>query len=363
MHPSRWINALFATVMVLLLIPVNAAAKKPQPADNLLMPGEEKHMKNLRQLTFGGENAEGYFSPDSKWLIYQSHEKKGECDQIYIMNLATGETKMVSTGGGVTTCSFFIPGTDEFIYASTHGASMECPPAPDQSLGYVWPLHKGFDIYRARRDGTVLQQLTDTPGYDAESVVSPDGKSLVFCSIRSGDLDLYKMNIDGTNLKRLTWTLGYDGGPFFSPKGTYIVYRSNHPVGREEIDHSRYLTSHEVVSPMRLEIMLMKADGSEQYQVTNMGTASFGPYMHPDEERIIFSSNYGDSDASNMSRMPNFELYLIHKDGTGLEKITNNPSFDGFPMFSNDGKLLVFASNRGGKGPGETNLFLADWID
>ncbi len=362
MRKSGWMITLLAIVIVAVLVPAIASARKPKPVNDLLMKGEEKHLKNLRQLTFGGENAEGYFSPDGKWLIYQAHEKKGECDQIYRMNLATGETKMVSTGGGVTTCSFFIPGTDEFIYSSTHGASTECPSPPDPSLGYVWPLHEGFDIYRARVDGTILQRLTSADGYDAECAVSSDGKSLVFCSIRSGDLELYKMNIDGTGLQRLTWTLGYDGGPFFSPKGTYIVYRSNHPVGKEELEHSRYLTSHAVVSPMRLEIMLMKADGTQQYQVTDLGAASFGPYMHPDEDRIIFSSNYGDPIASNQGRIPNFELYLIHKDGTGLEKITNSPTFDGFPMFSNDGKQLVFASDRGGA-PGETNLFLADWID
>jgi len=350
---------MFFSLVVFSASPVDA--KGPVPADHLLMPGEEAHLANLRQLTFGGENAEGYFSPDGKWLIYQAHKDDG-CDQIYLMELATGATKLISTGEGVTTCSFFIPGTNDFVYASTHGADAACPPKPDPKLGYVWPLYDSYDIYRSSLDGKKLTRLTDVPGYDAESVVSPDGKSIVFCSIRSGDLELYKMNSDGTGLKRLTWTLGYDGGPFFSPKGTYIVYRSHHPVGKEELDKSRYLTENEVVSPMRLEVMLMKADGSEQYQVTDLGAASFGPYMHPDEERIIFSSNYEASGASNKG-MPNFELYLINKDGTGLKRITYNGSFDGFPMFSYDGKLLVFASNRGGSGPGETNLFLADWID
>ena len=237
MQQSRWTSVLLVTFAVLILLPSMMLAEKPKQVNDLIYSGEEKHLSNLRQLTFGGENAEGYFSPDGKWLIYQAHAKKGECDQIYLMELATGKTKMVSTGKGVTTCSFFIPGTDEFIYASTHGADPTCPAPPDPSLGYVWPLHEGFDVYKAKLDGTIVQKLTNAPGYDAESVVSPDGKSLVFCSIRSGDLELYKMNIDGTDLKRLTWTLGYDGGPFFSPKGTYIVYRSNHPVGKEELEH------------------------------------------------------------------------------------------------------------------------------
>lgn len=351
-------------IALFMLFATGLQAKAPKPVPELIFPGEEAHITNLRQLTFGGQNAEGYFSHDGKHLLFQAHEKEGECDQIYMMDLATGKVKQVSSGKGVTTCSFFIPDSDELIYATTDQVDPVCPPAPDPSLGYVWPLHNSYEIVRAKRDGEIVQRLTDEPGYDAESAVSPDGKEIVFCSIRSGDLELYKMNIDGSGLKRLTYTLGYDGGPFFSPKGTYIVYRSNHPLGKEEVAHSRMLTANEVVSPMRLELWVMKADGSEQRQITNLGAASFGPYMHPDETKIIFSSNYAEGEASNeMSRMPNFELYMIGLDGNDLERITYNDSFDGFPMFSFDGTMLVFASNRGGKSVGETNLFLADWVE
>jgi Tol biopolymer transport system component len=352
-------------LIVLAVLAVSGAgfAVPPKEVPHLILPGEEEHITNLHQLTFGGQNAEGYFSRDGESLLFQAHEKEGECDQIYIMDLATGDVRLVSSGGGVTTCSFFVPNSDEVIYATTDLVEPACPPAPDPSLGYVWPLHSGYEIVRAKRSGEIVQRLTDEPGYDAECAVSPDGGEIVFCSIRSGDLELYKMNIDGSGLVRLTRTLGYDGGPFFSPKGTYIIYRSHHPVGKDEVDRARMLTANEVVSPMRLEIWVMKADGSEQVQVTDLGAASFGPYMHPDEERIIFSSNYSEAGASNKKGMPNFELYLVGRDGTGLERITYNDSFDGFPMFSFDGKMLVFASNRGANEPGETNLFLADWVD
>lgn len=350
-------------VVALMTLAGVLRAEPPKSVPELLFPGEEKHLANLRQLTFGGQNAEGYFSQDGKYLLFQAHEKEGECDQIYLMELATGKVDRVSSGKGVTTCSFFVPDSDELIYATTDQVDPACPPAPDPSLGYVWPLHNGYEIVRAKRSGEILQRLTDVPGYDAECAASPDGKEIVFCSIRSGDLDLYKMNIDGTGLRRLTWTLGYDGGPFFSPKGTYIIYRGHHPIGREEVEHVRELNAREVVSPMRLELWVMKADGSEQTQITDLGAASFGPYMHPDETKIIFSSNYSENGASNMSGMPNFDLYLIGIDGEGLERITYNDSFDGFPMFSFDGKMLVFASNRGGKSIGETNLFLADWVE
>lgn len=351
------------TPLAALIAALSLTATVHPQDGSILVEGEERHLRNVRQLTFGGENAEGYFHPDGEHLIYQAHDREGACDQIYIMELSTGESRMVSTGDGVTTCSFFIPGSDRFIYASTHAAGEECPPRPDPSLGYVWPLHEGYDIYKANLNGEIVQRLTDAPGYDAEAAVSPDGREIVFCSLRSGDLELYKMNVDGSGLRRLTWTLGYDGGPFFSPQGTYIVYRSHHPKTAEETAEVRRRNEKAVVSPMRLEIWLMRADGSEQRQVTRLGAASFGPYMHPDEERIIFSTNYSEDGAHRKRGMPNFDLYMVHKNGTGLERITRHPGFDGFPMFSHDGRWLVFASNRNAEEPSETNLYLAEWVD
>ncbi|RMF83858.1 MAG: hypothetical protein D6736_20600 [Nitrospinota bacterium] len=328
--------------------------------DSLRFPGE-RHLANIRQLTFEGENAEGYFNVQGNRIIFQSTRPPFQCDQIFSMNIDGSDVRLLSTGKGRTTCAFFIPGTDEFIYASTHAADAACPPPPDRSHGYVWKLFETFDIYRAKLDGSGLVRLTDSPGYDAEGAVSPDGKKIVFTSTRDGDPELYLMNIDGTEQRRLTYTLGYDGGPFFSPRGNYIVYRANHPKTPEELARYEKLIATHLVSPMVLEIWLMDADGGNQRQVTELRAASFCPYMHPDEERIIFSSNYGWDPSSG--GMPVFNLYLINKDGSGLEQVTFSHTFDAFPMFSYDGKKLVWASNRHSKRKGETNLFIADWVE
>jgi Tol biopolymer transport system component len=326
----------------------------------LLYDGET-HLKNIRQLTFGGENAEAYFSFDGKSIVFQSTRDSLECDQIFTMNSDGGNTKLVSTGKGATTCSFFIPGTDELIFCSTHAQDAACPVKPDHSLGYVWGLFD-FDIYKCKRDGSELKQLTDARGYDAEAAVSPDGKEIVFTSGRAGDLDLYKMTTDGKNIQRLTYTVGYDGGPFFSPDGKYIVYRAFHPRTPEELTRWNFLWENQAVSPVRLELWIMESDGNKQRQITNLGTASFCPYMHPNGDWIIFTTNFADSLGNK--RMPNFDLFRIHPDGSGLEQITHSPVFDGFPMWSYDGKFLIFASNRGEKKEEhETNIFIAEWVE
>ena len=311
----------------------------------------------MRQLSFGGQNAEAYFSADGRELIFQSQRDGRACDQIYTMNVDGSNVQMVSTGGGRTTCSYFFPNKQRILYSSTHGAAKECPPRPDYSHGYVWPIYPSYDIYTARPDGSDLKQLTATPGYDAEATISTDGKKIVFTSMRDGDLDVYTMDADGGHVRRLTTELGYDGGPFFSNDGRQIVYRAYHPKTPEEIARYKQKLAENVIEPNVFEIWVMNADGSDKRQVTHLGAASFAPYFFPDAKRIIFASNVNDPGGRN------FDLYAINVDGTHLERITYNDTFDGFPMFSPDGKKLVFASNRNAKVKGETNIFIADWVD
>jgi len=332
-----------------------SVGQEPEPR-GLLFPGEERHLTNIRQLTFGGENAEAYFSADGKKLIFQSTRPPFLCDQIFILDLETNDVRLVSTGKGRTTCAYFFPKGDRIIYSSTHHVSPECPPPPDRARGYVWALYDSYDIFSARADGSDLRQLTNTPGYDAEATISPDGKKIVFTSMRDGDPDIYVMDADGRNVKRLTRTPGYDGGAFFSPDGKRIVYRAHHPRTMAELADFQALLKGGALRPMRLEIYVMDANGSRQRQITNNGAANFAPFFHPSGRRIIFSSNHHDPARRN------FDLFLINDDGTGLERITFHPAFDGFPMFSPDGRKLVFASNRNARTPGETNLFIADWI-
>ena len=318
---------------------------------------DEVHLKNLRQLTFGGENAEAYWSPDGRRLIFQSAREGTPCDQEFVFEVATGTTRRVSNGQGRTTCGYFYEGGERVLYASTHLASAECPARPDFSKGYVWALYPGYDIVTSKLDGSDPRRLTATPGYDAEATVSPDGKTIVFTSVRDSDLEIYTMDVDGGNVKRLTHEPGYDGGPFFSPDGQRIVYRRDAPSDESGLARYRELLAQGLYAPGALEIWVMDKDGTHKRQVTRLGAASFAPYFHPDGKRIIFSSNHPDPHGRN------FDLWLVGDDGTGLERVTTDPTFDGFPMFSPDGKTLVFASNRGGKVRGETNLFLADWVE
>ena len=323
---------------------------------SLALPAE-KHLRNLKQLTFGGENAEAYFSSDGKQLIFQSTREGHGCDQIYTMNVDGSDVKMISTGDGRTTCSYFFPGGKRILYSSTHLGDKQCPPRPDFSRGYVWAVYPTFDIFTAKPDGSDLKQLTNTPGYDAETTITLDGKKLVFTSMRDGDLDIYTMDANGKNVRRLTNELGYDGGPFWSYDGKQIVYRAHHPKTDQEKAEYSSLLKDNLIRPSVLEIWVMNADGSNKRQVTSNGKANFGPYFFPDGKRIIFASNMDDP------RQRNFDLYKINVDGTRLERITFNDTFDGFPMFSPDGKKLVFASNRNAKTQGETNVFIADWVE
>ena len=340
----------------LLLMAIPASSGGQSPAVTREPSPGEAYFTNLRQLTFGGQNAEAYFSPDGRQLIFQRQDSVSTCDQQYVINLDGSGMRRVSSGLGRTTCGYFYAGGARIIYSSTFHADERCPPPPDYSQGYVWPLYD-FDLYEARADGSDLKRLMSSPGYDAEATLSPDGETIVFTSTRDGDLDIYTMRVDGTELRRLTGTLGYDGGPFFSPDGSMIVYRAFHPETPQEREDYRALLADGMVRPSRMEIWVMNADGSNQRQVTELGGANFAPYFHPDGGRIIFSSNHDSPDPRN------FDLYLIDVDGTGLRRVTTHADFDSFPMFSPDGTELVFASNRYGTAPGETNIFVAAWVE
>lgn len=328
-------------------------------AQNPLAFSGEKHLANIKQLTFGGENAEAYFSFDGKKLSFQSKRDGRGCDQIYTMNIDGSDVKMVSSGEGRTTCSFFFKGGKKLLYASTHLGGKDCPPNPDFSQGYVWAIYPSYDIFTANADGSNRQRLTETPGYDAEATISPNGKKIVFTSERDGDLDLYSMDTDGKNVKRLTNELGYDGGAFYSPDSKQIVYRGSHPTTKADIKRYKDLLAQHLIVPTTFELWVMNADGSNKRQVTNLNAASFAPFYTPDGKRIIFCTNYFATDPKKR----NFDLAVINVDGTHLERITYNESFDGFPMFSPDGKKLVFASNRNDAKPGDTNVFIADWVE
>lgn len=345
----------FAALVIFKPQTITSQSNNKSNNDSLSVEGE-KHLRNIKQLTFGGENAEAYFVADGSKLIFQSKRDGRQCDQIYTMNTDGSDVKMVSTGDGTTTCSYIFPNKKKIVYASTHLGGKECPPPPDRSQGYVWAVYPSFDIFTADIDGKNAKQITKTPGYDAEATISRKGK-VVFTSLRDGDLDIYTMDADGKNVKQLTNELGYDGGPFWSADGKKIVYRAYHPKTETEILRYRQKLGNNVIEPNNFELWVMDADGKNKRQVTKLGVASFAPFFHPDGKRIIFASNY------NTGSPRNFDLYMINIDGTGLERITFYGEFDGFPMFSPDGKKLVFASNRNGKERGDTNVFIADWVE
>src|SRR6478672_3689564 len=333
----------------------------------------ERHLKNIRQLTVGRQNAEAYFSFSGNKLIFQSTNnwmkettavtlKPADaglgCYQMYVMDLDSDTVRLVSTGAGATTCGYFFPGDRRVLYSSTHASGPNCPPEPKRDGVYRWALDD-YDLYAVRLDGQEMQRLTATPGYDAEATVSPDGKTIVWTSVKDGDLDLYAMYLDGTKPRRLTDEVGYDGGAFFSPDSKRIVYRASHPTDPAEVSRYKELLGQRLVEPGELEIFVMNADGSAKRQVTSNGASNFSPFFHPDGKRIIFSSNV---ETRGEGGRPSFHLFLIGDDGKGLERVTVEGHFNSFPMFSPDGKRLVWVSDRLSKSPGEFNVFLADWI-
>jgi len=346
MAKSLFLAAAAAAVLLVMGSPVSSE----QPVSG------EKHLANIKQLTHGGENAEAYFSADGKQLVFQSTREGVPCDQIFTINIdGTGERR-VSTGTGRTTCGYFAAGGRDVVFASTHETSAACPPKPSFSRGYVWPVYDSYEIYRAKADGSGLTGLTNSPGYDAEATIAPDGL-ITFTSVRDGDMEIYSMKGDGTGVRRLTNRPGPDGGPFFSWDGQRIAFRGRQLESGPEMDDYRALLGQALWRPTELELFVMDRDGGNTRQVTKLGGANFAPSWHPDGKRLIFASNIHDPKGRD------FDLYLINLDGTGLERVTYNATFDGFPMFSPDGKQLIFQSNRNAKTEGETNVFLADWAD
>ena len=331
-----------------------------QKADTTVHFPDEKHLTNIRQLTFGGDNAEAYFSFDSKSIVFQmtNPDFNAPCDQIFASTLQKFNPKMVSTGMGRTTCSYFLPGDSLMLYASTHLGSKDCPPkpAPRADHKYVWPLYSTFDIFVADKNGKVVNQLTKDDGYDAEATVSPKGDLIVFTSTRSGDLELYTMNIDGSNVKQVTKELGYDGGAFFSPDGKKLIFRASRPKTEEDVKTYKDLLAQGLVMPTNMELYTCNIDGSDLKQVTNLGSANWAPFFTPDGKKVIFSSNH-------KQKGYHFNLWMCKLDGSELEQISFDPTFDAFPVFSPDGKHLVFSSNRNNRGGHDTNLFYAEWKD
>lgn len=331
-----------------------------------LVFSQERNLRNIQKLTFGGDNAEAYFSPDGKNLTLQvtNPEIGAHCDQIYLLdltkkNISTKDLQLISTGKGRTTCSFFMPDGKHILYASTHEANKECPakPKPRTDGKYLWPVYAEFDIYEANLNGKITKKLTDSPGYDAEAVVSPDGKYIVFTSSRSGDLELWRMDINGKNLKQLTSGLGYDGGAFFSHDSKKLVFRSSRPTSEKDIKEYKELLAENLVAPTNMEIYTMNIDGTDLKQITNLGKANWSPYFHPSDKKIVFSSNH------HSTRGYDFQIYSIDLDGKNLTQITYESEFNAFPMFSHDGKKLVFSSNRQAGKAHETNVFIADWVE
>ncbi len=337
---------------------------KVTPKEPSLIFPEEKHFKSMRQITFGGDNAEAYWSFDDQQLIFQSNNKNWgvSCDQMFLMNVTDSFKDkippMISTGKGRTTCAYFLPDNKHFIYASTHLGGEACPETPMKKDGkYIWPIYDSYDIFVADLQGNIIKQLTHEKGYDAEATVSPKGDKIVFTSTRNGDIDLYTMNLDGSDVKQITFELGYDGGAFFSPDGTKIIFRSSRPKTKQEIKEYKELLAEGLVEPTSMELYICNADGSNLKRLTNLGNANWSPFFLPSGKKILFSSNF------ESERGFPFNLYMIDIDGKNLERITHGETFDAFPVFSNDGKHLVFSSNRNNGGGHDTNLFIAEWQD
>ena len=359
-------TVVFSLVSLVSFKSKNIAINTQLYSDTVHFPGET-HFANVRQLTFGGDNAEAYLSKDGKYLVFQKSDSKNGimCDQIWMGKIPTKasekfEPKLISTGTGRTTCAYFYPDGKSVLYASTHLAGNECPPIPDRKKygnKYIWPIYESMDIFQADVTGKIIKQLTTAKGYDAEATISPKGDKMVFTSMRDGDLDLYMMDLKGKNVKRITNLLGYDGGAWFSPDGTKIIWRASRPTTEAEIKEYKELLAENLVAPTHMEVWIANADGTNPHQVTNLEQANWAPNFTPDGKHFIFCSNH------EYKRGFPFNMYLADLDGKNIQKISRDKGFDAFPMFSKDGKKIVFSSNRNNGGTRDTNVFIADWVE
>jgi Tol biopolymer transport system component len=335
--------------------------------DFVIAQNQEKHLQNMRQLTFGGDNAEAYFNGEGNQLIFQSNNPAWglECDHIFLMDIEKAADNpeympnMISNGQGRTTCSYFMPMGMGVLYASTHEGGISCPHVPNlrRDGKYLWPIFDTYNIYIASEDGQIIRKLTDDKGYDAEATVSPDGEWIVFTSMRSGDLELWLIKPDGSGLRQVTDRLGYCGGAFFSPDSKKLVFRASIFSTEQEKEEYQTLLKEGLVAPTNMELFVCDIDGSNLIQVTNLGKANWAPFFHPSGEKLLFSSNHHSESGWD------FQLFMINIDGTDLKQITFESRFNAFPMFSPDGKKLVFSSNRNNGGTRDTNIFIADWVD
>jgi TolB protein len=340
---------------------------------DILKPEERRFLRNVRQLTFGqpkdapaghpeANYAEAYWSPDGKHLTLQSTRGPFVCDHIFSLDLLTNELKFIGTEAGRTTCSYYTADGKHIIFSSTHETlGADCPPRPDMSHGYVWPIYP-YDIYQADAvTGQIERRLTDDSSYDAEGTIDWHTGWLYFTSTRDGDLDIYrgKLTDNGlTDIHRLTDEVGYDGGPFISYDGKTVVYRRGKlDTPEAEAEYKDLLAKH-LVKPSKLELWAMDSDGSNKRQLTSNGAANFAPFLHPDNRTLVYASNVHDTEQHRR-----FELYAMPIDG-GQEpvRVTYGGEFEGFPMFSPDGRYLVWCSNRNHANARETNVFIAEWI-
>ncbi|MEX2118274.1 MAG: biopolymer transporter Tol [Pirellulales bacterium] len=334
------------------------AAEKGAPRDSI----EPVLLSNIRQVTAqrsqGGfvKAGEGYFSPDGTTIIYQAVTADYPFYQIYTQPLGAAQPKRISTGRGRTTCSYFSPDGTRLLFASSHldpklSETEELErrrQADDAASGrrrrYDWSFDPHYDIFEADLDGNVLRRLTNAPGYDAEGAWSPDGTQIAFASTRDGDPDLYLMDADGSNVRRLTNAPGYDGGPFISPDGRWVVFRSD----RKQKD--------------MLQIYCIGIDGKNEVALTDNQGVNWAPYWHPTQPWIIWAG----ADHSDPAARPNYDLWLMRyevQDGRlsagPPQRVTDHPSADVLPVFSPDGRRLMWTSNR--TADGSSQLWIADF--
>lgn len=346
--------------------PVQPASPAPATSQPAIIPqgeGEREFLTNLAQLTFGSQflkAGEGYFSPDMKWVIFQGVPKGETQYQMYVAPLhlqdqatATpahlGWPVRISPKNSRNTCGYFSPDGKSLIFASTAGK--ENPEDPNagyqrKDAVYKWFFPTGMEIYRADDWQPAItaavdhqtelvdlakpeNRITENNAYDAEDAYSPDGKWIVFTSMRTGNGEIFVMHPDGKNVVQMTHAKGYNGGPFFSPDGKRMVYRSD----RKGNDLLQLF-----VSELAFDSSGNITGIAAEHQLTDDQFVNWGPFWHPDGHHLIF--------ATSRHGHENYELYSIRDDGSHATRITYTDGFDGLPAFSPDGKYLMWSAKR-----------------